>query len=156
MRFLRIPVLVAAIALLPMSGMFAKADWAKKDAKKFINKTALLILHAQKVVKEGKVYKGNLAKAIAHQNYAKKLYKNGNFLRAVYQSHVARQFAALAIVNNKKKVPDNLQTTKQEGKDLGPLPTQETLVQEMEADSPGQTYDDSVQVSLEIDLEIKD
>ena len=155
MKTFRKFVVFTSIMLLAVAAGYPKANWAKNDAKKFINKTGLLILHAQKVVKEGKVYKGNLAKAIAHQTYAKKLYNNGNYLRAVYQSHVARFFAALAIVNNKQKVPNALQTSKQEGKDLGALPAQESLEKELQTEMPDLKYDDSAQLSITIDVEIK-
>ena len=73
----------------------------KVHARRVIRRTAYVILKAQKQVKENKNYTGDLARAIAHQRYARKLYFQGEFLRAMHQSRRARQFAILAIQANK-------------------------------------------------------
>src|ERR1044072_2720135 len=73
----------------------------KVHARRVIRRTAYVILKAQKQVKEGKNYTGDFARAIAHQRYARKLYFQGKFLRAMHQSRRARQFAILAIQANK-------------------------------------------------------
>jgi hypothetical protein len=73
----------------------------KVHARRVIRRTAYVILKAQQQVKENKNYTGDLARAIAHQRYARKLYFQGEFLRAMHQSRRARQFAILAIQANK-------------------------------------------------------
>lgn len=73
----------------------------KVHARRVIRRTAYVIVKAQKQVKEGKNYTGDLARAVAHQRYARKLYFQGKFLRAMHQSRRARQFAVLAIQANK-------------------------------------------------------
>ena len=72
----------------------------KVHARRVIRRTAYVILEAQKKVKENKVYTGNLARAIAHQRYARRLYLQGNYLRAMHQSRRARRLAILAIQAN--------------------------------------------------------
>lgn len=74
-------------------------------AKRVIRRTAIVIHHAHKQVKENKNYTGDLARAIAHQRYARKLYFDGKYLRAMHQSRRARQLAILSIKANKGTEP---------------------------------------------------
>lgn len=73
----------------------------KAQARHIIRKTAVVILVAHKKVKEGKVYTGNLARAIAHQKHAIHLYRAGKFYRSIHHSRRARFLALLAIKANK-------------------------------------------------------
>ena len=54
-----------------------------------------------KKVKEGKVYTGNLARGIAHQRFARKLFYRGRYYRAIHHSRRARRLAFLALQANK-------------------------------------------------------
>jgi hypothetical protein len=132
--------------------------WALQDMKKFVNKTYLLLKHAKTVVKEGKVYTGKLAKAVAHQTYAKKLWKNKMYLKATYHSKLARILAIGAIKANKKPIPKDLDFADEELTPIDPEtpPTDADLEKEVQKDMPDFKYEDSVQVSLEISLEVED
>lgn len=85
----------------------AKRKATKVHAHRVIRRTASVILIAQQKVKDGKVYTGNLARAIAHQRYARKLYFQGDYIRAMHQSRRARELAILAIqANNGQETAD--------------------------------------------------
>jgi hypothetical protein len=168
-KILIMTVLVALPLGLAFSGKAAKGPgkpgkavvvkkWALQDMKKFVNKTYLLLKHAKAVVKEGKVYTGKLAKAIAHQTYAKTLWKKKMYLKAVYQSKFARILAIGAIKANKKPVPKDLDFSKEELTPIDPEtpPSDADLEQEVQKEMPDFEYDDTVQVSLEINLEVED
>lgn len=77
----------------------------KVHARRVIRRTAIVIRHAHTLVKENKNYTGDLARSIAHQRYARKLYFNGRYLRAMHQSRRGRQLALLSIKANKGTEP---------------------------------------------------
>lgn len=80
----------------------AKVRKAEKvHARRVIRRTAFVIHAAHKAVKEHKVYTGNLARSVAHQRFARKLFARGRFLRAMHQSRLARRYAILALQANK-------------------------------------------------------
>lgn len=77
----------------------------KVHARRVIRRTAIVIRHAHTLVKENKNYTGDLAKSVAHQRYARKLYFEGRYLRAMHQSRRGRQLAILSIQANKGTEP---------------------------------------------------
>jgi hypothetical protein len=131
-----------------------KAD--RVHAKRVIRRTAVVILHAQKKVKEGKVYTGYLAKAVAHQRYARKLYMKGNFLRAMHQSRRARHFAILAIQANKGTETADLKLDKEDEQVMNDNPVSDAeLDKELDEQMPGYSTkdEDFVDAAIaEIDL----
>ncbi len=131
-----------------------KAD--RVHARRVIRRTAGVILHAQKKVKEGKVYTGYLAKAVAHQRYARRLYMKGNYLRAMHQSRRARHFAILAIQANKGTETADLKLDKEDEQVMNDNPVSDAeLDKELEEQMPGYSTkdEDFVDAAIaEIDL----
>ena len=76
------------------SNLSVSAQFSKRNARDFINKTSYIIGEAYDVVYYYGYYSsGYLSKAVNHQNYAKYLYKYGNYTYAVYHSDLARTYA---------------------------------------------------------------
>ncbi len=127
-------------------------------AKRFLRRTAAVIIHAHKVVKEGKVYTGNLARAIAHQHYARKLYREGKYLRAIHHSRRARHLAFLAIAANKGKEPADLKMNAEEEKLSKDSPKEEELDKDLQAAMPSETSkdEDVMAASPDVDLDDKE
>jgi hypothetical protein len=88
------------LLVLPLTA-FGGPMIKKEQAKRIIRRTAVVILAAHKKVKEGKVYTGDLARAIAHQKFAIKLYREGKYFKAIHHSRRARMLAIMAIKANK-------------------------------------------------------
>ena len=108
----------------------------KFQARKVLHRTAVVVFHAHKLVKQNKNYTGDLAKSIAHQRYAKKLYAQGKYYRAVHQSRVARIYALKAIKANKGTEIEECKLTPEEGELMKNGPTDDELIAEMTKESP--------------------
>lgn len=128
----------------------------KMHAKRVIRRTAIVIRHAQTCVQQNKNYTGDLARSIAHQRYARKLYFQGNYMRAMHQSRRARQLAILSIKANKGTEPAGSANEKEDEDIMNQEKVADTdLDAEVEKDSPGysQKDEDFVNAALEeIDL----
>ncbi len=133
-----------------------KAD--KIHARRVIRRTAYVILHAQKKVKENKNYTGDLARAVAHQRYARKLYFQGKFLRAMHQSRRARHFAILAIQANKGTETADMKLDPEDEAVMNDTPANDAeLDKELETASPGYSQKDQDFVDAAIsDLDLSD
>jgi hypothetical protein len=115
----------------------------KIHARRVIRRTAGVILIAQKKVRENKVYTGDLARAIAHQRYARKLYFQGKFLRAMHQSRRARQFAILAIQANKGAETADMKLDTEDEQVMNASPVSDAdLDKELETADPGYSQKD--------------
>lgn len=102
-------------ALLLLLSNFTFAQPGKRLlARRAIRKTATVIIYTQKQVKENKVYTGNLARAVRHQRYARFLFRQGKYGRAVHHTRRARRLAFLAIQANKGAVQADWQPTTEE------------------------------------------
>lgn len=125
----------------PRAKASRKAD--KVHARRVIRRTAGVILIAQKKVKEGKVYTGNLARAVAHQRYARKLYMQGKYLRAMHQSRRARRLAILAIQANKGTETADMKDTKEDDEIMNENPVSDSeLDADLDKDMPGYSTKD--------------
>jgi hypothetical protein len=103
------------IALILMMGLSSFAQPGQRiAAKKCIRRTTVVMVHAHKKLKENKVYTGHMAKSVRHQRYARFLFRQGKFLRAIHQSRRARQLAFLVIQANKGTVEKDWEFTKEE------------------------------------------
>ncbi len=133
-----------------------KAD--KVHARRVIRRTAYVILHAQKKVKENKNYTGDLARAVAHQRYARKLYFQGKFLRAMHQSRRARHFAILAIQANKGAETADMKLDPEDEAVMNDTPANDAeLDKELETANPGYSQKDQDFVDAAIsDLDLSD
>lgn len=128
----------------------------KEHAKRVIRRTAVVILVAHKKVKEGKVYTGNLARAIAHQKFARKLYRNGKFYRAIHQARRARHLAIMAIKANKGAETADMRYSKEDEDNLRGGPTDENLDAELAKEMPGEPNKDEDVIGSEPDIDLKD
>ncbi|HTL82230.1 MAG TPA: hypothetical protein VL651_11020 [Bacteroidia bacterium] len=148
MKFFR-PLLVIVLLIAGTSVMNAQprrpavrhAD--KVHARRVIRRTAYVILAAQKQEQINKVYTGDLARAIAHQRLARKLYFRGEFLRAMHQSRRARYFAILAYQANKGTVTSDMDLNKEDEQVMTDNPVDDaTLDQQLNTESPGYSTND--------------
>ena len=82
------------LALFSFSSLSASAQYSKRNARDFINRTSYIIGEAYDMVYYYGYYsQGNLSKAVNHQNYAKFLYNYGSYRNAIYHSDLARRYA---------------------------------------------------------------
>lgn len=128
----------------------------KEHAKRVIRRTAVVILVAHKKVKENKVYTGNLAKAIAHQKFARKLYRNGKFYRAIHQARRARHLAILAIKANKGAESADMRFNKEDEEVMKGGPTDENLDAELAKEMPGEPTKDEDVIGSDPDIDLKE
>jgi|GEM_PF-1400347 len=84
--------------------MFASCGGVRRDdrviARREINTTAGVISRAERAVRIGRNYTGDLAFSVRHQRYAVYLFYNGRFVRAENQTLYARRLAYRAIIAN--------------------------------------------------------
>lgn len=107
-------ITVLFILLLSVFFVGAQAQPPKAKVKTYLNRTNAVIHHAKNVVKTGKVYTGDLVKAVEHQKFAKKMFLAGDLKKAMNHSHRARMFAHKAIAANKGKLPEKMKSNKNE------------------------------------------
>ncbi len=133
-----------------------KAD--KVHARRVIRRTAHVILMAQTKVKENKNYTGDLARAIAHQRLARKLYFQGKFLKAMHQSRRARYFAIQAIQANKGTETADMKLDPEDEGVMNDTPASDAdLDKELNADSPGYSQKDQDFVDAALsDIDLSD
>lgn len=125
----------------PRAARIRHAD--KVMARRVIRRTTVVILAAQKKVKENKVYTGNLARAIAHQRFARRLYLRGNFARAIHQSRRARALALLALKANNGSETADMKYDAEDQKVLDDNPPSDTdLDNELEKEMSGYSVKD--------------
>lgn len=122
------------LALLLFVGVTAHAQPGQRiAAKKCIRRTTVVMMHAHKLLKENKVYTGNMVKSVRHQRYARFLFRKGKFLRAIHQSRRARQLAFLVITANKGAAEKDWALTSEENP--AGAPTDAELEKELPADT---------------------
>ncbi len=103
-------ILTAALILLFAGVTLYGQNYSRREkrfAENVLKKTVNVILAAQKTVQNGRVYTGDLAKAVRHQRFAKFLLENGKYDRAVRQSLRARQLAYAAMKANRARYREN-------------------------------------------------
>ena len=74
-----------------------------------VTQTALIIKDAQATVKRGKVYSGNLAKAVNQQNLAVTFYNKSEYIKAIHHTRYARKLAVGTIRANRGKVATSME-----------------------------------------------
>lgn len=148
MKPIRIILLLSALLLF-----FSSLTQPKKRAAahRAVRKTAAVIHHAHKHVKENKVYTGNLARAVRHQRHARFLYRQGKYARAIHHTRRARQLAFLAISANKGAIKKDWQPGTNESHGAA---DDKELEKELPKDSEGLTDEQLILQELtDIDLE---
>jgi len=125
---------------------------ARKDqARAAIKKTVVVIHAAHKKVKENKVYTGNLARSVAHQRFARKLYLQGHYLRAINHTRRARMLAFLALKANKGEVPKDAEMAQDEVKSM---PADSSLDAELLKEMPKETMKDEAVIAQISDVDV--
>src|ERR1035437_3009359 len=141
MGWIMILLMLPALTALTPSGPTIK----KEQARRVIRKTATIILVAHKKVKEGKVYTGNLARAIAHQKFAVRLYRAGEYFRAIHHSRRARVLAIEAIKANKGVEMTEWKMSKEEEESMANGPKEDELDKNLAKEMPAEpTKDEDV------------
>ncbi len=160
MKNLRLTLLLPLLLLMIMPDVsIAAGPVAKKiHAHRVIRRTAVVIIHAHKKVKETKNYTGDLARAIAHQKFARKLYRRGMYLRAIHHSRLARLYAIKSIKANKGTDPAEASFTPEEEELMKSGPSEAELTQELLKEMPGEPTkdEDVVNTAPDVDLGAKD
>lgn len=113
---------------------------------KVYNRTNVTIRLAQRVVGQHRVYTGNLAKAVAHQRFARKQFQAGQFHRAIHHSRRARVLAFAAIQANQQSVPEDHQFDPGETAEPN-TPPDSQLDADLAREEPNATYDDAAVVN---------
>ena len=126
------------LLMIPSLTAFAGPMVKKEQAKRILRRTAVVILVAHKKVKEGKVYTGNLARAIAHQKFALKLYREGKYFRAIHHSRRAKFLAMLAIKANKGAETSEMKYSKEDEGAIKGGPSDEELDKEIAKEMPAE------------------
>jgi hypothetical protein len=144
------------IALFVLFGLTAYAQPGQRAAaKKAIRRTTVVMMHAHKKLKENKVYTGNMVKSVRHQRYARFLFRQGKFLRAIHQSRRARQLAFLVISANKGTTEKGWELSSEENPAGGP--TDAELEKELPADTENMSDEKLAEGDLkDVDLNDKD
>lgn len=120
-------------------------------SKRVIRRTAVVVLAAQAAVKDGKVYTGNLARAVAHQRFARSLWRRGMYLRAIHQSRRARVLALMAINANKGTVKADYNFDKEEQGYAKDSPADSQLDSDLDKEMPGYSTKDEDFINAVID-----
>jgi hypothetical protein len=152
-------VLLTGLFLAPAPGYSQKKNkpGQKIAAHRVLVKTAFVIHHAYKKVKENKVYTGNLARAIRHQKYARILYRKGMYLRAMHQSRRARYFALLAIKANKGEETSDMNFSKEdEAMMKNNAPSDADLDKEVDENMKNEPTKDEDVINTEPDVDLGD
>lgn len=145
-------ILAAVLFVSDAAAQRKSVDQAR--VKQFLRRTSVVILHAHKVVKEGKVYTGDLAKSIAHQKMARRLFLQHKWLRAMHQSRLARLLAVKAIRANKGTVRAEWEITGDENEMMGKIPPDAELEAEMKKELPGESLRDEDVLKADPDVSI--
>lgn len=98
---------------------FELAGPDRKQCNQFLERTNKALIAAHSALKKSKVFKGNYALAVRHQQYAKKLYIQRRYRNAVFHSRRARILALEAIRDNSGKSVPETSFTKNENEMMG-------------------------------------
>lgn len=143
------------LLMLPSLFSFAGPQIKKEQTKRVIRRTAAVIIVAHKKVKEGKVYTGNLARAIAHQRFARKLYRGGKYFRAIHHSRRARVLALMAIKANKGTETADMRYAKEDEEALKGGPSDDELDKALDKEMPGSSAKDEEVIAADPDVDLK-
>ncbi|PLW93826.1 MAG: hypothetical protein C0592_04885 [Marinilabiliales bacterium] len=109
-------LMIVVISIIGISA--ATAQIGKIQAKNCINKSNEILFKARDEVKIHKVFTGDLTKALIHQRFAVKQYKENHFVKAFFHAVSARYYANLAINKNTGQIRMFIVTLSEAEKDL--------------------------------------
>jgi hypothetical protein len=142
------------ILLLLFLPLTAQKPVPRDKALNVLLRTNRFIGHAHMAVSRGKVYTGNLGKAVKHQRYAKALFQKGNYLRAIQHSRRARLFALEAVKANKVKPTSDASVTPEETEMMGTITDQE-LDADLTKDNVVELKDEDLVKNNKLELDVK-
>lgn len=139
------------MVLLSLSVMpaFARTPHIRADARHVINRSAVVIVAAQQAAKFGHQYLG-LGKAVAHQRFARMLFRNGYYFRALTHSLRARALATEVIRLNKTAMMEETTLDQVEQKYTSKLPPDQDLDQQVEKN----TEKDNTAADIDIGVDL--
>ena len=158
-KFLVLSMLPLLMAFVPTRDSFGAGPGPvvkRQQAKHILRKTAVVILIAHKKVKEGKIYTGNLARAIAHQKFAVKLYRAGKYYRAIHHSRRAKFLAILAIKANKGSETEEMKYTKEDEGAMKGGPCDDELDKELVKEMPAESLKDEEVIDADPVVDLKE
>jgi hypothetical protein len=126
----------------------------RERSKEILHRTAFVITEAHRTVNEHHVYTGDLARAIAHQHYARELYHSGEFLKAIYHSRRARALAVRAIEANHGIVPKDIGYTHEDEEFFRSAPPDNELDAHIRTAKPSEPMKDEDIIKLKIDVDL--
>ena len=147
---------IFTMLLMLFSITFSQAQ--QPDRQKTLNfllKTNRLIGHAHMSVKRGKVYSGDLSKAVRHERLAKQLFQNGNYKGALAHSRRARILATESIKANKVKPTSDATFTPEENTLVGTPTSDEELDKELNTQGIAEITDETIINQNNLELEVK-
>lgn len=143
----------AALLLILFAGSLLQtgAQPAMRNrARGFLNRTSVVLVSAKTELNKGKNYTGDFSRAVAHQRYAVRLFRNGFYQKAINHSHRARMLALAVIRSNKGQVQRDWELNKEE-KDLhANTPSDQQLDSDLTKDSPSLAFDDRKAASADL------
>ena len=116
-----------SFAFIIFSANNVSAQTLRMKTRQFINRTNLVLAKAKGAVEVGKVYTGDLVKAVHHQRHARLMFSEGRYLQAIHHSQRARVLAVMAIRANKGSVSKEMELSKEEQPLLKHYPDENTL-----------------------------
>lgn len=125
----------------------------RQKAREVIRKTATVIQKARNQLKQNKNYTGHLSKAVRHQKFAKAMFKQGKYGKAIQHSRRARQLAIESIRLNKGVVEKNMQLEKKETNDESIQLKPEDLEKELPMED---LKEEDIITAGELDIDIKE
>lgn len=128
----------------------------QEQAKRIIRRTAVVIKAAHRKVKEGKIYTGNFARAIAHQKFARKLYRSGKYFKAIHHSRRARHLAILAIKANNGTETVEMRYSKDDETVMTGGPSDDELDKDVSKAMPTESMKDEEVLGSEPDVDLKE
>lgn len=137
---------------LPRANMPAKQP-SMIQAQKVLKRTHFVILKAKQAVNKSKNYTGDLARAVAHQKQAKRMFAMKNPHKAILHSKRARMYAFKALGANKATgdVDPSYQFNKEENANI----TAEDDATNLDKELQQTTFDDKVITEKEMtELEV--
>ncbi len=152
-------VLLVVLSLMLSSALAGPATAGpmgkRMAARHMIRRTAAVIRVAHREVREHKVYTGDLARSVAHQKFARRLFADGEYVRAMHQTRRARALAVRAIVANKGAEPPEAALTPEEMSATANGPSEEQLTRELKAAMPSEPENDEALVNVNLDFDVK-
>lgn len=150
------PAVIIMMLITLSLGELSAQPALRNRSRRFINRTSVVIMAAKRELQQGKNYTGDFARALAHQRYARKLFMNGFYQRAIYHSHRARMLAFAVIRSNKGVVKREWELDKDEASLPSNQPGDKELDQELVKDNPSIAFDDRIAVQAELkDIDVK-